>query len=269
MSFSNMCSWSFMFGTSFAVVDGWLLIKYRMDGMPFYMMPFGKGDLRKPLEMLDEDARSEGSMLRMLGVCADMIPVLQDLMPERFTFSTNRNYADYLYLRTELADLAGRKFQAKRNHVNKFMRTYSYEYVPITAGHVAECLELEAKWCETNDCDSREGAACERRALTFALQNFDQLGLTGGMLYADGQIAAFTFGMPISEDTFGVQVEKADTGIDGAYAMINREFAARIPGQYTYINREEDLGIEGLRKAKLSYHPTIILDKYEARMKNG
>lgn len=181
-------------------------------------------------------------------------------MPDKFHFEADRDYADYLYLRTDLATLAGKKFQAKRNHLNKFRRTYTnYEYVPLTSNRIQECLDLEAEWCKVNNCDQHEGTGNERRALIYALHNFDALGLTGGILHVDGKIVAFTFGMPINQDTFGVHVEKADTTIDGAYTMINYEFANHIPEQYTYINREEDLGIEGLRKAKLSYQPVIVL----------
>ena len=126
---------------------------------------------------------------------------------------------------------------------------------------------MEAEGCKVNNCDQHEGTGNERRALIYALHNFDALGLTGGILHVEGKIAAFTFGMPINQDTFGVHVEKADTRIDGAYAMINYEFANHIPEQYIYINREEDLGIEGLRKAKLSYQPAIILEKYIACLK--
>ena len=182
-------------------------------------------------------------------------------------FTADRDYADYVYLRSDLATLSGKKFQAKRNHINKFKKTYNYEYTPITADRIRECLDLEAEWCKVNNCDQHEGTGNERRALIYALHNFDALGLTGGILHVEGKIAAFTFGMPINQDTFGVHVEKADTRIDGAYAMINYEFANHIPEQYIYINREEDLGIEGLRKAKLSYQPAIILEKYVACLK--
>ena len=139
---------------------------------------------------------------------------------------------------------------------------------PITPDRIQECLDLEAEWCKANNCDQHEGTGNERRALVYALHNFEELGLTGGILHVDGKIAAFTFGMPINQDTFGVHVEKADTSIDGAYAMINYEFANHIPEQYVYLNREEDLGIEGLRKAKLSYQPAIILEKYVACLKD-
>ena len=208
LSFSNLCSWRFLYNTKFAILDGFLLLKFWADGELVYMMPIGNGDLNKVLNALEEDAHREGEPLCLLGICAGMCEELETFMPGKFQFTADRDYADYLYLRNE------------------------------------------------------------RRALIYALHNFEALGLTGGILHVDGKIAAFTFGMPINQDTFGVHVEKADTNIDGAYAMINYEFANHIPEQYVYINREEDLGIEGLRKAKLSYQPTIILEKYVACLKD-
>ena len=265
LSFSNLCSWRFLYHTQFAISDGYLLLRFWAEGELVYMMPIGQGDLGKVLEVLIQDAHQEKAPFCLLGICTDMCADLETLMPGRFLFTADRDYADYLYLRTDLATLAGKKFQPKRNHVNKFKRMYpDYEYTAITPDRIRECLELEAEWCKANNCDQHEGTGNERRALVYALHHFEELGLTGGILHADGRIAAFTFGMPINQDTFGVHVEKADTRIEGAYAMINFEFANHIPEQYTYINREEDLGIEGLRKAKLSYQPAIILEKYTA-----
>lgn len=103
--------------------------------------------------------------------------------------------------------------------------------------------------------------------MTAALQHMEQLDIQGGVLYVDGKIVAFTFGAPINHETFDTCVEKANTEIEGAYAMINYEFANHIPEQYIYINREEDLGLEGLRRAKLSYHPEVLLEKYVAELK--
>lgn len=267
LSFSNLCSWRFLYNTKFAVMDGFLLLKFWADGELVYMMPIGTGDLKKALEALMADARREGQPFCLLGICEGMCSELEAIMPGRFRFTADRDYADYLYLRSDLATLAGKKLQAKRNHVNKFRRTYHYEYTSITPDRIAECLELEARWCRANHCDQHEGTGNERRALVYALHHFEELGLTGGILHVDGRIAAFTFGMPINRDTFGIHVEKADTEIDGAYAMINYEFANHISEQYLYINREEDLGIEGLRRAKLSYQPAVILEKYMACLK--
>lgn len=268
LSFSNLCSWRFMYDTKFAIVDGFLLFKFYMNNQLAYMMPVGEGDLKKILEAIIDDAASEGESFLMYGVCNNMKDEIEKLMPGKFDFSSNRDYVDYIYLRTDLAELKGKKFQPKRNHANKFYKTYTdYEYVPITADRISECLRLEEEWCKANDCGQQNGLGNERKSLTYALNHFDELGLTGGILYVNGKIAAFTFGMPINHETFGVHVEKADTEIEGAYNVINQEFAKHIPEQFVYLNREEDLGIEGLRKAKLSYQPAILLEKNIARLK--
>lgn len=269
LSFSNLCSWRFLYNTQFAVVDDFLVFKFWAENQLAYMMPVGNGDQKSILRKLIEDAEKEGQPFCMLGVCSDMRTELETELPDRFTFTEDRDYADYIYLRNDLSTLKGKKFQSKRNHINRFRNTYpDYEYTPITPDRIQECLELEAEWCKANDCDQHEGTGNERRALIYALHNFEAIGLTGGILHVNGQIVAFTFGMPINHETFGVHVEKADTRIDGAYAMINYEFANRIPEQYVYINREEDLGIEGLRKAKLSYQPVTILEKHMACLKD-
>lgn len=268
LSFSNLCSWRFLYHTKFAIINNFLVFKFWAGDELAYMMPVGEGNLEEVLNELIEDARQEGEPFCMLGVCSCMREDLEAIMPGQFGFTVDRDYADYIYLRSDLATLKGKKFQSKRNHINKFRNTYpDYKYSPITKDRIQECLELEAKWCKANDCDQQEGTGNERRALIYALNHFEELGLTGGILHVNGQIVAFTFGMPINKETFGVHVEKADTSIDGAYAMINYEFANHIPEQYIYINREEDLGIEGLRKAKFSYHPETILEKYMACLK--
>ena len=268
LSFSNLCSWRFLYDTQFAVVDNFLVFKFWAGDQLAYMMPVGTGDLKAILGELIEDARKENQHFCMLGVCSNMRADLEAILPGQFTFTEDRDYADYIYLRSDLSTLKGKKFQAKRNHINRFRNTYpDYEYTPITPDRIQECLDLEAEWCKVNHCDQQEGTGNERRALIYALHNFESLGLTGGILHVNGKIVAFTFGMPINHETFGVHVEKADTSIEGAYAMINYEFANRIPEQYIYINREEDLGLEGLRKAKLSYQPVTILEKYMACLK--
>lgn len=130
----------------------------------------------------------------------------------------------------------------------------------MTAELVPECLRLESMWCKANDCAENEALMAERRSMTDALKHINELDLRGGVLHVNGEIVAFTFGAPINNETFDTCVEKANTDIEGAYAMINNEFANRIPEQYIYINREEDLGLEGLRKAKLSYYPETLLE---------
>lgn len=266
LAFSNMCSWRFLYQSEYAVYKNFLLIRFYIEEKNkkriAYMRPIGNGDFRDALLQLEEDSWQHGHPLLMLGVTPISKDLLEEAFPGEFSYITERDYFDYIYLREDLATLKGKKFQAKRNHVNKFKKQYAYEYEPLTAELVPECLEFEAKWYKANRTDDdQEELTDERKSMIFALNHFKELNLLGGAIRIDHKLVAFTFGSPINQDTFGVHVEKADTDYDGAYSIINQEFASRIPEQYVYVNREEDLGIPGLRKAKLSYNPTILLPK--------
>jgi hypothetical protein len=190
---------------------------------------------------------------------------LEQVFPKGFRFIPERDYFDYIYLREDLVMLSGKKYQAKRNHINKFSKLYRYEYKVLTPDLVPQCLALECKWYKANrtEEDALE-LSHERRSLTFALQHAVELDLMGGVICVEGQIVAFSFGAPINRDTFAVHVEKADVRYDGVYSVMNFEFARRIPEQYMYVNREEDLGIAGLRQSKQSYRPVFLLEKHTA-----
>lgn len=268
-SFSNMCSWRFLYDSEFAVVDGFLVIRFKIENKTrtAYMMPVGEGDLKAILDLLEKDAMELGHPLLMLGITPDARIKLEEAYPEGFHYIPERNYFDYVYLREDLVNLTGKKYQPKRNHINKFKKQYEgqYKYMPITPELVPECLALECKWYRANRTeDDKEDLTYERRSIVYALEHFDQLGLTGGAICVNHQIEAFSFGMPINHNTFAVHIEKANTMIDGIYAVINQEFAAHLPEKYIYINREEDLGIPGLRQSKLSYHPIELLEKNAA-----
>ena len=262
MNVANICAWQFLYHTEFAIVDGFLLLRFVADGHVTYMKPIGKGDLRHVLQLLAADARSLGDTLRVACVCPCAQALMEESAPGSFTFDSQRERADYIYLREKLVTLSGKKLQPKRNHISKFKRLYpDYEYRALTADMVPECLSLGKEWCRTADCREQRAALAEQRMMAYALNHIDELHITGGALYVKGEMVAFTFGAPINGETFDVCVEKADTAYEGAYTMINNEFVSRLPEQYTYINREEDLGLDGLRKAKLSYQPELILDK--------
>ena len=265
MNVANIRAWQFLYHTEFAVVDGFLLLRFVTDGHVTYMKPIGKGDLRRVLQLLAEDARSLGDTLRVACVCPCAQALMEESAPGAFVFESQRERADYIYLREALVTLSGKKLQPKRNHISKFKRLYpNYEYRTLTADLVPQCMHLAEAWCRHADCREQRAALAEQRMMAYALSHMGELHITGGALFVEGQMVAFTFGAPINETTFDVCVEKADTSYEGAYTMINNEFVSRLPEQYTYINREEDLGLEGLRKAKLSYHPELILDKMTA-----
>ncbi|MDR0430938.1 MAG: phosphatidylglycerol lysyltransferase domain-containing protein [Tannerellaceae bacterium] len=270
-SFVNMCSWRFLYNSEYAVVDGFLLIRFQVeDNSHFvYMCPVGTGNLACAVELLEEDSLKRGHPLWLLGVTPEGRIALENTFPDGFRYMPERDYFDYIYLREDLINLTGKKYQPKRNHINKFTKLYRYEYMPITPELVPECLELERKWYQANRTDDdAEELSNERRSLTYALRHADKLGLIGGSICVDRQIVAFSFGAPINANTFGVHVEKADINYEGVYSMINREFTAHLSEQYIYVNREEDLGIPGLRQAKQSYHPALLLEKYTAVKKS-
>jgi len=262
LSFANLYSWWFLYETEYAEYEGFLLLRYKLEGKFAYMMPVGRGDLKTVLKAVIDDALSLGHTFRMFGVSQGMRADLDDVMPDSFVFTPQREYFDYIYHRTDLATLAGKKYQSKRNFVNRFIRNYpDYEYKELTPDLVPECLMLETAWYNVNDNKEQKALEAERRSMTEALKHMEELELRGGVLHVDGNIVAFTYGALINEETFDVCVEKASTVIEGAYTMINCEFARHLPEKYIYINREEDLGIDGLRKAKLSYHPFVLLEK--------
>ena len=265
LSFTNLCSWSFLYRTRYAVTDGFLVLRFYVEDRPAYMMPIGEGDICDVLERLADDARAMSEPFRLLGVSAEAKALLEREMPGRFAFTEDRDFFDYIYLRSDLATLKGKKFQAKRNHINRFKANYpDYEYRTLTPDLVPECLKLEEQWCRANGCCEQLALSAERCSMHYALNHLEALGIMGGVLHVGGRIVAFTYGAPINHDTWDVCVEKADTEVEGSYAMINNEYAAHIDERYLYINREEDLGLEGLRKAKLSYQPHCLLEKYIA-----
>ena len=267
LNVANICSWQFLYHTEWAVVDGFLVLRFVESGHVTYMKPIGKGDLRPVLHRLMADARSLGDTLRVACVCPCAQALMDESMPGAFTYAVNRDKSDYLYLRDKLVTLTGKKLQPKRNHISKFKRLYpDYEYRPLTEAMAADCIRLGEEWCQTNDSGMLRAMQAEQSMIRYALSHMDALHIVGGTLWVEGKMVAFTFGSRINGEAFDVCVEKADTSYEGAYAMINNEFVSRLPEDIVYINREEDLGLEGLRKAKLSYYPDLILDKMVATL---
>ncbi len=187
---------------------------------------------------------------------------LEALYPGRFQVAYDRDLADYVYESERLLTLSGKKLHAKRNHINKFKETYpDWQYESITEENTGECLEMAQAWRVLNGCDEDENKHAEFCVTLNALKLRRELGLKGGLLRADGRVVAFTLGEAVGDDTFVVHIEKAYADVQGAYPMINQQFVAHEGAAYRYINREEDTGAEGLRKAKLSYYPDRMLEK--------
>jgi hypothetical protein len=262
-SFSNIFSWKHLYNTTYAIEDGFLYIRFQaMESLPGYLFPLGKGDLKKAIERMKQDAQKRISPLRLYAVTPEMFDRLESVMPDEFVYEKKRDWYEYIYSSADLISLVGKKYQSKRNHINKFKRTYQWEYLPITREIIPDCLKLYERWCAENGGRNSEQSLVEERIATQkAFNNYESLGLTGGALRIDGEILAYSYGQPLGKDTFGVHAEKCLYDIDGGFTMINQQFAEHNCASYPYINREEDLGLDSLRQAKMSYHPVILLEK--------
>lgn len=169
-----------------------------------------------------------------------------------------RNQYDYIYRRADLAALKGGTLKAKRNHVNHFRAEHPhFEYRVLSPTLFDECRRVTATWQEGKEAS--ETIATERRVMETVFAHWEELGMLGGSIFVDGSMVAFTYGAAVATDTIDVCVEKADRNIEGAFSIINQQFAEHLPEQYLYLNREEDMGLPGLRKSQLSYHPEILL----------
>lgn len=269
MAFANIFCWREFHHTSWAVVDDFLVMRFLIDGHRTigYMQPIGEGDFSPLLPLLEEDSRENfGQQLRLYGLCREGRKcITESPYGNRFAYDDDRSLSDYIYLADDLRSLAGRKYQPKRNHLNRFLGGYNYRYEELSPRHFDDCLQLEASWraARTGDADT-EAMRHEQRALREAFDHWEALDLRGGVIYVDDRLAAFTYGSRINYDTFDCHIEKADTRYEGIFAAINKLFADHLPAEFTYINREEDMGLEGLRRSKLSYYPTLLWPKTTA-----
>lgn len=193
--------------------------------------------------------------------------LLEKLYPGKFEIKLNRDAFDYVYSSEKLINLSGKKLQPKRNHISYFKKNFNWSYEKITKETIHECLSMSEKWLSENLHKSAEDLEKELKIIRCAFENYDMLGYVGGLIRVDGEVIAYTMGEQLTENTFCVHIEKAFSSIRGAYPMINQQFVQNELSGYKFINREDDVGAENLRKAKLSYAPEILYEKYETRIK--
>lgn len=268
LNFLNLYSWRKYYHTEVAFHQDWLLVRFKANGKTAYLSPTGKGDWEAILSAMVADAKERGEEFLMLGCTDYSLELISHHLPGRFVSMVDRSYTDYIYLRERLSSLSGKALQSKRNHCNKFRKLYpQYEYLPLTVDLISECRRLDRQWSQTHtdEDNARLTPEDETTSMDEVFDHWSDLDAQGGVIRVDGKIIAFTYGAPVNHDTFDSCVEKADISYEGAYAIINQEFALHLPEQYIYINREEDLGIEGLRRAKLSYKPELLLHKNTVR----
>lgn len=273
-TFTNLYTWAEAYDETVAMVDGFLVIRVGAEGGS-YSWGVGTGERRQMVLSLYQDALERGCPFRVVGLTEEQTHELEALFPGKFEFENYRDGADYCYTVDKLADLAGKKLHAKRNHIHRFVDNYpNWHVAEITRENIDQCLALARDWEKAEkeaglaDWTEEKGET----ALRISARHYEALDLEGLILYGDEKPLAFTMGRIISGDTYDVFFEKAYSDIQGAYPMINREFARWVREHHpevVYLNREDDLGEPGLRKSKLSYHPDLMVEKYLASLKPG
>ena len=271
-SFASIYLWSRAWPQQIARCGGRLLVRIQGKLGLCYLYPAGSGPLAPAVDALAQDAAANGVPLTLVCVTEAQRAALEAACPGRFTFEEDRDGFDYLYDIHRLADLPGKKLHAKRNHIRRFDDQFpDWLLEEITPANVPECVELERQWAAIRQEEAGEdgdSVSEETIALIEALYHMDKLGLEVALIRADGSPVAFSLGGLITPEVFGVNFEKSFGDIQGAYPAINRELARfvreRHP-QVKWLNREDDMGLEGLRKAKLSYYPDLLLVKHAAR----
>ena len=256
-TFANLVGWQFWYDTEVCVLENAVVLRYTLDGQRAYMVCTSEALSPELIEALFDDSNGD---LTLIGLEDSQVAQLQSA----FSISVEpvRDKYDYIYCRTDLATLHGKHLDAKRNHINRFRAEHpDFEYRPLTPEYFDECRRLTEIWQENKNQNgnNNETIDAELRVMDTIFSNWDALGMIGGSIFVDGRMVAFTYGSAVTTDTFDVCVEKADRHVEGAFAIINQQFAEHLPEQYIYLNREEDMGIPGLRHAKLSYHPEILL----------
>ncbi|MDR2791802.1 MAG: phosphatidylglycerol lysyltransferase domain-containing protein [Tannerellaceae bacterium] len=267
-TFSNIYSWRALFHTECDVIEDTLVLRFVHNGVAGYMMPVGK----KALDMFPlifQDANERNRPFLMKGVTVAARDIIEQAYPERFNFEHDRDNDEYLYLSEQLVSLSGKGLQSKRNHINRFEAEYpDWEYVSVHSHTETRlCMEMLRLWMRTLPPETAASRMYDYRAAHTMLRHFKYFGLSGGLIRVGKDIIAFSLGEPLNDSTFVVHVEKAFSNIRGAYSLINRQFAKHEAAGYTFINREEDMGLANIRKAKLSYRPVSMVEHFTVTLR--
>jgi hypothetical protein len=242
-----------------------LLVGQGYDGAAYAFPPLGAGDVDGAIDRLEQHLEGQ-------GVRPAFFPVPEAVRSRwfpapRWSAVVDRDQGDYLYLREELATLPGKKFHKRRNRLAKFLREEGagYVYRELADEHREQCLQLAEGWCEIRCSLERPSTYLETDAAKEALQLRRELGLRGGVVLLGDRVRGFCLGEELTADTFVVHFEKTEPGHEGLAQVINRDFCLHSLGNYRYVNREQDLGDPGLRRAKEAYHPVRQVPKYRVQ----
>jgi hypothetical protein len=263
-SFLNIWAWAGEYGLEWAWADGLVWIRQTRP-RTVYWAPVGPWEQVNWERCLETHFRKDTSFIR---IPKPLLDIWKPVMEHRVTWEDARDHWDYLYDSEALIQLRGNRFHKKKNLLNQFRKRYPYEYVAFDSTMVGLAMEMQEDWCTWRDCESSEALAAENRVIYRVLKKWEGLtGVVGGALLVDGQMVAYTIGEKLAGDTLVIHFEKGDAEFKGANQAINQMFLENSGIDASVVNREQDLGDGGLRKAKLSYHPVAFVEKYTVILK--
>lgn len=271
-TFTNLFAWTKTYDYRLSRLNDALIIRRKRENVISFLQPLWTADPLTALlgcrDFLMDSMRLSNPFLVAERVCKDLAEMIQQ-KADAFGLAVrpNRNDFDYLYEIKELVELSGRRYHRKKHQLNTFIKTYKYEYIPLgrhtSSEFLRECQFFVDRWCNEKECEKDTSLTGEECAVSRMLAFFHALGLKGGVIRINGEIVALTLAEVLNPDTLVIHVEKAVSGVHGLYQAINWEFLRHDGGDYRYVNREQDLGVDGLRQAKLSYYPVQLLEKYD------
>ncbi|HIU64673.1 MAG TPA: DUF2156 domain-containing protein [Candidatus Avacidaminococcus intestinavium] len=261
-TFTNLFVWRTCYKIRWAISYNSLIIKVTRSNTTFILPPFGANPKDLPAIFAEIKESFHGESFQVRGIYEEQVPILEEFLHPDHEIIEDRDNWDYVYDRDSLATLAGRKYHSKKNHVNAFRKEHpNYEFSIIKPTDIEECIAFADLWCEKKGLND-DGLRCELCAVEDALRHYDILEIKGGLIRINGKVEAFTIAENLNKDMAVVHFEKANADIRGLYTVINQDFVSNVLTDVKYINREEDMGIEGLRTAKESYKPVFMTKKY-------
>jgi len=261
LTFTNLFIWRHQYRPVWMERGGCLLLIFQpREGLPYGLFPVGSGDKRKALEILCQEIRKLTPEVRICRV--GEASVTHHVDADQYESIPDRDNSDYIYLSEDLINLSGRKYHKKKNHLNQFTKNNEFEYRPLDAELVECVLEMQEAWCQIRECVEKPDLLAEDYAVHEALTWFEEFHYRGGAIVMNANVEAFSLGELLNHETAVIHIEKANPEISGLYAAINQRFCQEAWADVTYINREQDMGIEGLRRAKESYYPHHLANKY-------
>jgi len=266
-TFTNLFIWRSHYGFQWSIHGDWLLVICKASPQGFYaFQPIGPPSRMATTRLLLEWLRDEKGEKNPRLERADQRLVKELAGAKGLVIEPVRDQFDYVYQTQDLARLAGRKYHSKRNHIRHFLQAHAFTYVGLREDHLQACLELGGLWCEMRRCEEDLNLMGEWEAVREALSHFHALSIQGGVILIENKVQAFALGELLNEETAVVHIEKANPEIPGLYTMINQQFCEKSWPHVPSVNREQDLGEPGLRRAKLSYYPDHLVEKFQIQL---